>query len=355
MNNRKNLQTKNSVWLSICITTRNREKYLAETLASFLCEMNNAPVGVELVIVDGASDDNTRVNMRKLVLHDSIVRYIRQEINGGLDRDFDQSVIHAFGEYCWLCSDDDNVIPGALIRIYQALKSKPSLLVVDAEVRSQDLKFCLTKSRLNINESFYLGPENESQLFLTCVDHLSFIAAVIVERQLWISRERETYFGSYFLHVGVIFQAPLPRGALILSSPCLSIRYGNASWTTKSFYIWMISWPHLLWSFSRISDDTKNQVIPREPWRSYKRLFAFRAKGAYSLWEYNDKILPQLINKEYLIFAKLIAYIPGLVANFSLLLYAHIFVKNNGVILTDLRDSRFYYKTYFANLLNLRL
>ena len=42
--------------LSICIATYNRGKFIGETLDSILVQMNPH---VELVIVDGASPDNT--------------------------------------------------------------------------------------------------------------------------------------------------------------------------------------------------------------------------------------------------------------------------------------------------------
>ena len=73
-----------------------------------------------------------------------------------------------------------------------------------------------------------------------------------------MSREREPYFGTEFIHVGVIFQAPLPGTASgHLDAPGLDpVRHGQ--WTARSFEIWMFKWPELVWSFPGFSDDGKN-------------------------------------------------------------------------------------------------
>src|SRR5262249_61023320 len=101
-----------------------------------------------------------------------------------------------------------------------------------------------------------------------------------------------------FVHVGVIFQAPLPRQTQLIADPLVRIRYGNASWSERTFEIWMFKWSALVWSFDQISESARRAVCAREPWRDMSRLAAFKARGhstsrAYAQW-LKDKSLSTL-------------------------------------------------------------
>jgi hypothetical protein len=97
-------------------------------------------------------------------------------------------------------------------------------------------------------------------LFIDALNYLSFIGAVVIRRSIWLGRERVLYFGTEFVHVGVIFQKPLPGSALIIAEPFITIRFGYGQWTSRSFEIWMFKWPKLVWSFKDISSEAKRRV-----------------------------------------------------------------------------------------------
>ena len=82
--------------------------------------------------------------------------------------------------------------------------------------------------------------------FKDAASYFSFIGCVIIRRSIWMERQRERYFGSLFIHMGVIFQAPIPGRILVVARTLISIRYGNALWRAKEFEIWMFKWPDLL-------------------------------------------------------------------------------------------------------------
>src|SRR5258708_23072383 len=118
--------------LSICIATFNRGAFIAQTIRSILQEL---PDGVEIVIVDGASCDDTPRVIEPFLLANSAVRYFRQTDNSGVDRDFDKSGGYARGEYCWLMSDDDILVPGAALRGLEAPESPLALVAGNSHVR----------------------------------------------------------------------------------------------------------------------------------------------------------------------------------------------------------------------------
>lgn len=325
--------------LSICIATRNRCELLLETLSSALSQMDEQ---VEIVVVDGASSDDTPRAMARLAAEDRRVHYFREEENGGIDRDYDKAVTYATGTYCWLMSDDDWFLPGAIKRVLEATADDPSLIVVDAQVRDARQLELLLERRLELDLDRVFGPSELELLFLATAWHLNFIGAVIVRRSLWLARQREPYFGSYFIHVGVIFQQPLPHGAAVLTQPCLSIRYGNASWTARAFEIWNFRWPQLAWSLPTISTHAKRSVVMERPYESIRGLVMFRSKGAYSWMEYRRWVAPGPSSRGRKLVCAAIAVVPGVLVNLLATTYVLIFSRARRYALVDLVDSPYF-------------
>ena len=130
------------------------------------------------------------------------------------------------------------------------------------------------------------GAAEWDDFFRQIVVHLTFVGAVVVRRSLWFERQPEDYFGSGFVHVGVLFRKPITGTAIVLATPLIVIRNGNGQWNARAFDIFMLRWPQLLWSFEGVSDDAKRSVTPREPWRLLRVLLLQRALGRYSMPEY---------------------------------------------------------------------
>lgn len=269
--------------LSICIASFNRAKFIGETLDSVLSQMTPE---VELIVVDGASPDNTQREVAPYVERFAQLRYIREATNSGLDRDYDKAVGYARGEYCWLMTDDDLLVPGAVQRVLSEVDASPDLVLVNAEVRNLDFSKLLDARIFRCESDQQYGPGDSERFLAETMQGLSFIGCVIIKREIWLSRLREPYFGSLFIHVGVIFQAPWTGVVKLVAAPQIVIRYGNAMWTARGFEIWMFKWPSLIWSFPNFSDRSKALVSPREPWRLLKNQVVYRAIGGYSLAEY---------------------------------------------------------------------
>ena len=264
--------------LSICIATYKRAMYIGATLEAILDKL---PEGVEVVILDGASPDNTAQVVEQFTRRNSTVRYIREDVNSGVDVDFDKAVRFARGQFCWLMSDDDILVPGAVGQVLTRLERSLDLLVVNAQVRNDDLSVELTPRMLEMTEDRVYDEKSSDAFLADTGTILAYIGAVVIRRSLWMERKREPYFGTLFIHVGVIFQAPLSR-VKVLAEPLILLRAGNSMWTSRGFEIWMFKWPNLIWSFDAFSDSAKMQVVAREPWRQWRQLTMFRAIGAFS-------------------------------------------------------------------------
>ncbi len=329
--------------LSICIATLNRAAFIGETLDSIIAQLTP---DVEIVVVDGASNDGTDVLLQGYQRRCPALRYHRLSRNNGVDQDYCTAVDLAAGRYCWLMSDDDVLKDGAVDSVLSAIAAHHDLIVVNAEVRNFDLSEVLDGSRLSFNESRQYRPEDMDRLFEDAGEYLTFIGCVVIRRELWQGREHAAYFGSMFIHVGVIFQRHLEGTALVIGSPFIAIRYGNAMWKSREFEIWMQKWPTLISSLPGLSEPLRRRISGRT-WR-LKTLLYYRAKGTYSIAEYRRWSANMGFSAPKRALARCIALFPGAIANLLGLLYYSLFSKGTRMPIVDMRKSRFYPGNWFA-------
>ncbi len=326
------------ITLSICIATLNRAAFLDETLHSIVSQANEQ---VEVVIVDGASTDDTGNVVKRHQEAFPRLRYHRLEVKGGLDQDYNRAVGLAAGDYCWLFSDDDVMKPGALQAVLDNADKGHDLIVVNAEVRNADLSAVIESRLLKLSSNRIYSQAEGEQFFGDTANYLSFIGAVVIRRELWLAREKAEYFGTFFVHIGVIFQSALPGSTLVIAEPLISIRYGNATWSARSFEIWMFKFPRIIWSFPHFSDASKRRVYPKEPWKKWGRLLRYRASGHYRLQEYKDLVKPMTHSPLHRLMALTIARTPGVAVNLFVVIAAAFYGKN--ILMIDLKDSPFYF------------
>jgi abequosyltransferase len=104
--------------LSICIPTYNFGHTIGETLDSIL---SNDLDGVEIIILDGGSTDNTKNIVEVRQEQFPRITYHNQGFKGGIDLDIAKAISLAKGEYCWLFSADDVMKPLSVNSILKKL------------------------------------------------------------------------------------------------------------------------------------------------------------------------------------------------------------------------------------------
>ncbi|MCC8362502.1 glycosyltransferase [Lysobacter sp. A6] len=321
--------------LSICIATLNRGAFIGETLDTIVSQLRD---DVELLIVDGASKDNTGEIVGKYAAADPRVRYVRLPVNSGVDRDYDIAVSHAQGEFCWLMTDDDLLKPGAIDRVVEALGDDVDLVVVNTEVRTVDFGGALRDTLVAAGADSTYAPEDADSLLVDAAHALSFIGCVVIRRSFWLARDRAAYYGSLFIHVGVIFQAQTPR-TRVIAAPMITIRYGNAMWTPRGFEIWMFKWPSLVWSFDSVSSKAKARISAREPWRQLRKLWLYRSIGGYARDEYDRYLAERPMSAFKRVVSRAIAVVPATFANGMSSLYCGLFARHARMNIYDLSRS----------------
>lgn len=322
--------------LSICIATYNRADYIGETLESIIPQITDE---VEIVVVDGASTDNTNDVVAHYMEVCRHIRYIRLPSKGGVDQDYCKSVEYAQGEMCWLFPDDDLLMPDAVGTVLKEVPNGYSLIVVNAQVMSKNISEVFDNNRLQINKNEIYDGSKLEKLFQRVIPYMSFIGCVVINRELWLHRETVPYFGTEFVHVGVIFQKPLPGPTLVIAEPHIMIRYGNAQHTPRAIEIWMFKWPNLLSSFKHISEQVRQEHQMTKPWRRLKSIILFRAKRAYTLKEYLKWFASKDSSLWWRLAALCIAVIPVYLINSVVLTYIKTLKKEALITIYELENT----------------
>ncbi len=322
--------------LSICIATLNRARFIGETLDSIVGQLQP---NTELLIIDGASTDDTEIVVAPYVAANARVFYVPLAKNSGIDQDYDIAVSHARGEYCWLMTDDDLLKPGAVARVLAALDGRRELVIVNTEVRTADFTGAISDVLVKVDGDIEYSARDSNRLLEETANALSFIGCVVIKRDFWMSRDRAAYYGSLFVHVGVIFQSATPI-TLVIAEPLISIRYGNAMWTSRGFEIWMFKWPSLIWSFPGIGEASKARICATEPWRQLRKLWLYRSIGGYGMVEYRRFLATEHVAGLQRIFSRTIAGVPSILANAVSSLYCLLVARDARMNIYDLSRSK---------------
>lgn len=341
-----------SLKLSICITTLNRAKFIGGTLESIL---NQAEDGYEVVVLDAGSTDGTDQVVAELARRFDRLRYIEQGVNNGIDRDYDRAIEVARGEYCWLMTDDDILKPGAVRTVLNAIRHDVSLVVVNVECMNFTMDRVLQRRFIDVESDRMYEPGEMDRLLEEVGEIFQYIGLIVIRREIWIAREKERYFGTLFVYLGVIFQARLPGKVHLVAEPLISYRWGNLhTFASKWFETVMMNYPRFIWSLP-LSDYAKRQVVfSPEPWKSARELVLWRAWDLYSIREY--RLLLRLTSKSVrsTLTCAVVALIPGVLANAMVVSYYSLTrsryrrVWSAELVLHGLRSSRFYPLNWLA-------
>jgi hypothetical protein len=201
-------------------------------------------------------------------------------------------------------TDDDVILPGALKIIMDRIGAGHDLIILNVECFTRDLSLDL-KQRLFNRHDDKIYSSNDFGSFLEELGYgLSYIGCVVIKRGLWFENDRVPFYGTYFVHVGVICGSTKIRDIFFLQEPLIKYRSGNSSWTPRSFEIWYLKWPRLIWSFSNLSADVKNKVVSQRPWSRALTLLKSRAMG-----EYNHELYRGYLSTEGPLLARVSSYL----------------------------------------------
>ena len=293
---------------------------------------------VEVVIVDGGSEDETPIVVREYQKNHSAITYVPVDASVGIDDGYDLAVQNSSGEYCWLMTDDDVFEAGSVQHVITEVQKDCDLLVLNIECFTRDLKKDLGQRLYHEKTDLSFERDRFEEFLSRFGGGLSYIGCVVIRRACWFEKSREAYYGTYFVHVGVICTSTIITNIRYLNDPVIKYRSANSSWTPRSFEIWYIKWPALIWSFDELSDETKLRVTSRTPWRRTLTLIKSRAMGEYGV----DTFIKFISGKEKIgrqIISGIIARLPVGILSGLLLIFCLIFRRNNQYTIYNLAMS----------------
>jgi abequosyltransferase len=323
-----------AIKLSICISTLNRASFLADTLDSIISQQPN---DYEIVVSDNGSTDETAEVVFEREKQCKNLRYIRHDANNGPDRNYDRAVQLARGQYCWTMTDDDRLKPGAVSAVLSAIQQNFSLILVNTEWVASDMITVVLPDAFNVDADRIYDPDDMDKLFRDANHHLTYIGGYIFKRSIWLSRDKEQYYGSMFIHLAVAFQKPLPGRTLLIKTPLISYRRGNShEWWADAFEIFAFRLPALVDSLG-VPNAAKAEICGTKPWMSIHTLIASRAWDAYSLREYRTWVRPRLRSSREALAPWLIAILPAALLNRLYIVY--LVVTRQRALLPDVINS----------------
>jgi abequosyltransferase len=225
--------------LSVCIPTYNRAAFIAETLESVLSQTNGA---VEVVVVDGASTDETADVITSFQRRFANLVYHRGQCNMGVDKDMATAVDLARGEYCWLMSSDDLVKPGAISKMVDEINSGADIYLCNVTLCSsamrpiRDTKFL---SDLRSGDLFDLGNRKQFLTYLNLAASnnalFCYMSSIAFRRACWLAVDyNERFTNTGYAHVFRLFSF-IKKRCLVKYVPSALVlnRSGNDSFSSQ--------------------------------------------------------------------------------------------------------------------------
>ena len=228
--------------LSICIPTYNFGNYIGETLSSIIDQI--VP-GVEIIVLDGASTDNTSEVVYSYQQKCNSLVYHKQDFKGGIDLDMAKVISLSHGEYCWLMSSDDTIKPGAIQRILLEIESGYDIYLCNRTECDINLvpfrhRYWLKKNIgdkvFNLHDNYELMDYLNLSMSLGAI--FSYMSSIIFKKSEWDKvRDKEYAHGTCYGHVYVLLSFIHNHSILkYIREHLLLSRFGNDSFNGNGIF-----------------------------------------------------------------------------------------------------------------------
>lgn len=288
----------NEIKISICIPTRNRAGFIGDSLESIVSQAND---NIEIVIVDGASTDNTAEVVQRYQREFKNLIYWHGEVNMGVDRDMKKAIELARGKYCWLFSDDDMLKPGAIKRMLNEIELGYEIYLCNVTACSLDMQPIRQRywlSRKVRDRVFNLHEKKDLIEYCNKANSIgalfSFWSSIVLSRQEWNKVGYNYDFdGSAYASASVLFSFTKQRCRLKYIRNSLVLwrndneSFQNEGGLVKRFYLDFDGYLKLADKFLSDEEGVKSsflKVMTREhPWYTVINVASFINDTA--LWE----------------------------------------------------------------------
>ena len=164
----------NNFILSICIPTYNRPEKFRQMMMGLMPQLTSE---IEVVVRDDSSNDETKHVLDELVKKfnpSAKINYVHGE-KIGLDAANLFLLENAIGEYVWWFSDDDEFMPGAIVRVLGLVKKYPEITFIW-------VNFC-DLERLAVNKEDGFFKDGNDVLESLRIGHIGLLSSLFLRRE----------------------------------------------------------------------------------------------------------------------------------------------------------------------------
>jgi len=242
--------------LTIAIPTYNRLKLLDETLQSVLRQVTPQ---VEILVCSNASQDGTDDLMEGYCKKYEFIRYLKSDINRGIDANIHKCTEEARGEFVHLLSDDDILLPGAIDELLRKIEGYPETDFFYFNVRSFHAPF---RGESYCDPPFEVADDilfDDKNAFVEQIGvFATLVSAFVLRRSVWNSvPDKGSYIGTDIYLTYVLFQhIARSRSSMFLKKAGVAIR-AEYTGNYRIFYAFAYQWGRLLlhvapsWGYDR--------------------------------------------------------------------------------------------------------
>jgi len=280
--------------LSLCFPTYNRASLLDEALRAALSQITPPLAGqVEVVVLDNASPDETpQVVAEVQAQYPGVrVRSVRRPENIGPDANFCTASAEAAGEFVYLLSDDDVLLPGAVARLLGVLQAHPLLDAVALNVRAftdDPLHDTGIPLAYTISSDVLLPGRDEALSLLRM--HVTFLSCIAFRRANVVGRDYAAFYDTNLAQAYMFLDALAPgHGLYAVQSPYLARRDDNNE--GFDFFRVFVTNFHALMQYARktgYAPGAVRNLLNHHLAFIYHFVLVFKEKGGYGKLKLND-------------------------------------------------------------------
>ena len=271
--------------LSIYVPTYNRAALLADSLRAVLSQIAPAMAGtVEVVVADNASPDDTPavVARAQAEFPHVALRSVRRPENIGCDANFTDSPNQARGEFVYMISDDDILLPGAVAKLLEMIGAYPDFDAFALNVSQFRDSPDEQGSRAYTLEADQIVSGRDGALTLLKT-HIIFISCIAFRRSNVLGRDyaarRATNMGQSYMFLDAL--AP-GRGLYAAQQPYLAQRADRAE-GYNFFRVYVTNFSRMMRHARRLgySPEAVQVVMDHTLDFVYHFVKIFKFRGAY--------------------------------------------------------------------------
>lgn len=194
-------------YLTIAIPTHNRGAFLGRALDSIL---NQPHEGVEILVSDNASEDDTERVVRERMEREEI-NYIKNSVNIGPDANFLQCYEKASGKYIMLLGDDDLIAEGGIQNIKNFVEQNPGcscIFLNHAAFKNEYTGMeCCGNVRLN-KENKDITTRDKKIFMSYAQQQITYMSSLVLSKEAFLKVEDpKKYIGTNFIHSCILLEA----------------------------------------------------------------------------------------------------------------------------------------------------